>query len=80
MSNTASEREGLNANVFISYGTEETELGENAEKLITMLKTRNDESLSLNHIVVEGNHQQAFPMTGVRSVTWLSNIQTEENE
>lgn len=80
VSNTASEREGLNANVFISYGTQETELGENAEKLITMLKTRNDESLSLNHIVVEGNHQQAFPMTGVRSVTWLSNIQTEENE
>ncbi|KGJ99164.1 alpha/beta hydrolase [Thalassotalea sp. ND16A] len=74
-SNAALKRKGFNANVFVSYGTLEKELGEHAEKLITMLKTRNDKSLSLAHVVIESaDHQRAFPMTGVRSVTWLSNL------
>ena len=69
----------LNANVFISYGTLEKESGEHIEKFIAMLKNRNDKSLSLKHPVIEGNHGTAFPMTGVRSVTWLSNL-TKERE
>lgn len=34
----------------------------------------NDNSLSIESVVVEGNHETAFPMTGVRSVTWLSGL------
>ncbi|MEP1096384.1 MAG: alpha/beta hydrolase-fold protein [Cyclobacteriaceae bacterium] len=64
----------LNANVFISYGDLEKELGQHAEAFITMLKNRKDESLLLEHVVIKGSHQTAFPMTGVRSVTWLSNL------
>jgi predicted alpha/beta superfamily hydrolase len=71
-------RMGLNANVFISYGALEKELGEHAEKFISMLKSRDDKSLSLTHVVMEGDHQKAFPMTGVRGVTWLSNITSEK--
>ncbi len=64
----------LNANVLVSYGTLEKELGANAEKLISMLKSRNDNSLFLKHIIIEGSHQTAFPMTAVQSMYWLSDL------
>lgn len=73
-SNTALKRKGLNANVFISYGTLEQKLGKHIKEFTTLLKARNDESLSLTNVVIEGSHQTAFPMTGVRSVTWLSSL------
>ncbi len=66
--------EKLNANVFISYGTLEKELGSNAEKLISMLKSRNDKSVLLKPIIIEGSHQTAFPMTAVQSMYWLSGL------
>lgn len=68
------ENNGLNANVYISYGTLEKELGGHVEEFINILKNRNDETLNLEHAVIEGEHQTAFPMTAVRSVTWLSNL------
>ena len=74
-------RKGLNANVFVSYGALEKELGEHAEKLITLLKNKNDKSLSLKRVVIESaDHQAAFPMTGVRGVTWLSNLTSLKTE
>ncbi|WKD49657.1 alpha/beta hydrolase [Microbulbifer spongiae] len=76
-SHSESETKSLNANVFVSYGSLEKELGEHAEKLIAILKSRNDKSLSLKHVVIEGDHQAALPMTVVRSVTWLSALAGE---
>ena len=73
-STTAKDRKKLNANVFISYGILEVNATPIFEKFITMLKSINDESLTLQHIVVEGNHQTAFPMTAVQSVIWLSDL------
>ncbi len=64
----------LDANVFISHGSLEDRLGKNTEEFITMLKARNDESLRLNPVVIEGSHQSAFPMTAVRGVKWVSQI------
>ena len=72
--NTAKKQKNLNANVFVSYGTLEKEAGKHIEQFITMLKNKNDKSLSVKHLVVEGDHMTAFPLTGVRSVTWLSNL------
>ncbi|MFT4567028.1 MAG: putative alpha/beta superfamily hydrolase [Saprospiraceae bacterium] len=69
-----SNRNGLNVNVFISYGALENELGGHAKEFVALLKDRNDESLALEHVVVAGDHQAAFPITGVRSVTWLSDL------
>ena len=73
-SNTAEERKKLIANVFISYGILEEKDTPHFEKFITMLKSINDESLTLQHIVVEGNHQTAMPMTAIRSMYWLSDL------
>jgi len=73
-------RKGLNANVFISHGKLEEKLSERIAEFTNMLKAKNDESLSLKHVVIEGSHQTAFPMTGVRSVTWLSNLQSKGNK
>ncbi len=73
-STKAEERKKLKANVFISYGILEVNAIPIFEKFITMLKSINDESLTLQHIVVEGNHQTAFPMTAVRSMYWLAGL------
>lgn len=76
-STTADERKKLNANVFISYGTLEGEDIPHFDKFITMLKNINDESLTLEHVVVEGNHHTSFPMTTVRSMYWLASLLKE---
>ena len=67
----------LNANVFISYGSQEERLGSLAEELISLLKNRNDQSLNLSPVVIEGSHQTAFPMTAVRGVTWAADLMKE---
>lgn len=64
----------FNTNVFISRGTLEEELREPISEFVTLLKARNDNSLSIESVVIEGGHETAFPMTGVRSITWLSNL------
>ncbi len=74
-SNTANGRKELNANVFVSYGTSEKETDkQHFEEFITILENLNDESLTFEHIVVEGDHHTSFPMTTVRGVTWLSDL------
>ncbi|WP_299677432.1 alpha/beta hydrolase-fold protein [uncultured Dokdonia sp.] len=73
-SKTAQKNSHLNANVFISYGNLEVEASEHIEKFITLLKNKNDKTLSVLPIIIEGNHQTAFPRTGVRSVAWLANL------
>ncbi len=67
----------LNANVFISNGTLEEKLSPIVYTFVATLKNKKDENLRVDHVVVEGNHQSAFPMTGVRSVTWLSTLVKE---
>jgi predicted alpha/beta superfamily hydrolase len=78
-SKTMLEGEVLNANVFISYGSLEKKLGEHTEKFITLLRNKNDMNVALKNVVIEGSHQTAFPLTGVRSITWLSSL-TRERE
>lgn len=70
---------GLNANVFISYGSLEQELGTHIKEFMTLLEDKNDKSLSLKHVVIDSlDHSPAFPMTGVRSVKWLANLTKEK--
>ena len=78
--NAASKRKDLNTNVFVSYGAQEKELGTHIDQLVALLKDKKDASLSLTHVVVEGDHQRAFPMTGIRSVNWLSNLQNKKDK
>ena len=72
--NEALNAKGLNANVFISYGNLERETSPYTDEIIAMLNNKNDERLSLKHIVIEGSHETAFPMTAVRSMQWLSQM------
>ena len=64
--------EALDANVFISYGNLEKETSPYTDEMITMLRNKNDKRLLVNHEVIEGTHETAFPMTAVRSMQWLS--------
>lgn len=76
--NAANERKELNANVFVSYGTSEKEEDkQHFEEFITILENLDDESLTFEHIVVEGDHRTSFPMTAIRGVTWLSDLLKE---
>ena len=63
----------INASVFISYGTEEEELAGFGDQFIAMLKARNEKNLIIDYARIEGTHQTAFPMTGVKGMTWLLN-------
>ena len=77
-SNKSKERKKLNANVFVSYGTSEKEADkQHFEEFIAILENLDDESLTFEHIVVEGDHQTSFPMTAIRSMTWLASLLKE---
>ncbi len=74
LAEVSSKSSSLDANVFISYGTEEEKSGKTIDQFIKLLRDRNDTNLALQHEVVEGTHQIAFPLTAVRSVMWLSEL------
>lgn len=69
--------EELSANVYITHGSLEQELSGYVDQYIALLEGGFDENLSLRKVAIEGSHQTAFPMTGVRGVTWLSNLINE---
>jgi len=73
-STTIEKYQSLNVGVYISHGSLEQELGNYVDQLLTILNERNDKSLSVSHEVNEGNHQTAFPLTGLRGTTWLSSL------
>nr|WP_299173242.1 alpha/beta hydrolase-fold protein [uncultured Allomuricauda sp.] len=64
----------LNANVFISYGSLEETMMEPIEAFIKLLNDRRDEGLTVLKEVIDGNHGTAFPMTVVRSIKWLAQL------
>ncbi|PWL38901.1 hypothetical protein DKG77_11750 [Flagellimonas aquimarina] len=63
----------LNANVFISYGSLEEEM-EPIDEFIKLLNDRRDDGLTVLKEVIDGNHGTAFPMTAVRSISWLAQL------
>ncbi len=65
---------GINANVFISHGDQEEETGSYVREFVELLKNRNDVSLNISYEVMDGNHQTAFPTTGVQGVKWLAQV------
>ncbi|WP_082433316.1 alpha/beta hydrolase-fold protein [Flagellimonas eckloniae] len=64
----------LNANVFISYGSLEEAMMEPIEAFIKLLNDRRDAGLTVLKEVIDGNHGTAFPMTAVRSISWLAQL------
>jgi len=70
----------LNANVLITHGDLEKESGEHIKAFVASLKKGNRKNLSIKYVVIEGDHQTAFPLTGIRSVTWLSELKREESK
>ena len=71
------EEKPTQANVFISYGTEEQEAAVYIDQLIALLSGRNDPNLNLHHQIIEGNHSTGFPATGTTAVSWLAGLMKE---
>lgn len=69
----SSEVKQLNANLFITHGSLEDKLGKGVKSVIRYLSSRNDPTLAVTHEVIEGTHQSAFPMTGIKGIEWLGN-------
>jgi len=65
----------LNANVYIAHGDQETDRVEPIKTFVQKLKKRSHEALSIKYDVIQGNHQTAFPVTGINSISWLANLQ-----
>ena len=63
--------------MFITYGELEKELSVHVEDFISQLKAKKYQGLSsIEQVVIESaGHSDSFPMVGVRSVKWLSNLQ-----
>ncbi len=76
-SDTALKHKNQDTNVFISYGNLEKKNSPYIDEIITLIKNKKDEHLSLEHQVIEGSHETAFPMTVVRGLRWLSNLMIE---
>ena len=64
----------IKANVFISRGSLEKDMEEPIDEFVSILKNRRDSGLAVLKVVIDGDHGTAFPMTVVRSVTWLSSL------
>ncbi len=64
----------LKANVFITNGSKEQELGEYAKEFVAILENKNDKAFLVTHEEMSGDHQTAFPRMAVRSVGWLSEL------
>ena len=69
-------------NVFISYGELEEKSSPHVEDFISTLKDEKYEGISsITHVVIESSgHSDSFPVMGVQSVKWLSNLQQEEGD
>jgi hypothetical protein len=82
LENAALKSKASAINLFISYGELEKELSTHIEDFVAKLKNKKYEGISsIKHVVIESSgHSDSFPMLGVRSVKWLSNIQKEENK
>ncbi|WP_396589877.1 alpha/beta hydrolase-fold protein [Allomuricauda sp. R78024] len=71
---TSNRSSSLNANVFISYGSLEETMMEPIEAFIKLLNDRRDDGLTVLKEVIDGNHGTAFPMTVMRSISWLAQL------
>jgi len=82
LENSALKTKALEINLFISYGELEQELGVHVEEFITKLKAKKYQALSsIKQVMIESSgHSDSFPMVGVRSVKWLSNLQNKEDK
>jgi len=80
LENASLKTKALEINLFISYGELEKELGVHVEDFITQLKAKKYEGLSsIKQVVIESSgHSDSFPMVGVRSIKWLSNLAKKE--
>ncbi|MBT1064149.1 alpha/beta hydrolase [Bowmanella sp. Y26] len=67
----------FNANVFVTYGSEEQKLSPHVDSLIQFLHNKKDASLSLTHKIPDGSHQTASPMTAVMAINWLATLQQQ---
>lgn len=75
---SASQQQAINANVFISYGTEEKEAGILIDQLIDLLEARKDPQLAITKIRPQGSHQTAFPLTAIEAFRWMSGLIPKE--
>jgi len=75
----APQQQELNANVFVSIGELEKSEISVAEDLVSVLQRRSQAGLTLTglEIIEDSDHGTAFPVTVIRSIKWLSQLNSE---
>jgi predicted alpha/beta superfamily hydrolase len=76
LENTVLKNKKSAINLFISYGVLEKDLSSHIEGFVTKLEAEKYEGISsIKKLVIsDSGHSDSFPMLGVRSVKWLSNL------
>jgi predicted alpha/beta superfamily hydrolase len=74
LKSVAENNNNINANVFITNGEREKELSVHVNTFVSLLTKRNDKESTINRQVIAGDHQTAFPSTGISGITWLSSL------
>ena len=66
-------------NLFITYGELEKELAAHVEEFVSKIKAKKYQGLSsIKQVVIKSSgHSDSFPMVGVLSVKWLSNLNSK---
>ena len=69
-------------NLFITYGDLEKELAPHIEDFVKTLKSKNYAGLSSIRLQVieSAGHSDSFPEVGIRSVKWLSSLQSKKTK
>lgn len=80
--NAALKSKAQEINVFITYGELEKELAVHVEDFVTQLKKKDYPALSsIKQVTIDSSgHSDSFPMVGVRSVKWLSDLNKQAKE
>jgi len=80
--NAALKNKESTINIFISYGELEKKLIPHVEDFVSTLKNEKYKGLSsIKHVVIESSgHSDSFPIMGVQSVKWLSNLQKKRDD
>ncbi|MCG7534540.1 alpha/beta hydrolase-fold protein [Pseudoalteromonas sp. OOF1S-7] len=59
-------------NVYLSHGSQEEKLSPHIKGLFNFLKAQNNPQLHVELAEIDGTHQTAAPLTGVRAIKWLA--------
>ena len=61
--------------LYITRRSEENERAEQIVEFVDWLGKQSNGQMKVKYEVVLGDHQTAFPVTGIKSIAWIASLQ-----